>query len=292
LPTGRRPLTTDVLEAFIASRKARRCSPKYEAFLRYTLGHLARAHQRLPERPEPLEALLASLHVGDETQYDVWATMRRLYRWAAARLGVPDAMAVVEPPLVRPKVMRTLTDKQVDQLLWANQRRPRDTALLLLLLDTGARIGEVAAMTAQHVSDDTVRVPITGKVGEREIPISPRTAAALADLIAANRGVLWLGERGALSPEGLHIAVRRAIARAGLRGGPHLLRHTFGRLYILAGGDVFSLQRIMGHRNIETTNRYVALDLRDVRAQHEKFSPVARARREEARQLPLIGAVQ
>jgi site-specific recombinase XerD len=70
--------------------------------------------------------------------------------------------------------------------------------------------------------------------------------------------------------------VRRVLRRAGIAGGPHLLRHTFGRLYITAGGDVFSLQRILGHSQIATTRRYVDLDLRDVQNQHAKFSPVAR----------------
>jgi site-specific recombinase XerD len=54
------------------------------------------------------------------------------------------------------------------------------------------------------------------------------------------------------------------------------VRHTFGRLYIMAGGDVFSLQRVLGHRSISSTRRYVDMDLRDVQVQHERFSPIAR----------------
>ena len=277
----RRLRTVDVVAAYVASRRARGCSEKYVDWLGYTLGHLVRAHAVLPDGPEPLEAVLAGLTVGDETRRDVWSSFRQMYRWAAGRLGVTNAMAVVERPLVRRKEVRTLSQLEVDQLLFANQRRRRDYALLLLLLDTGARVGEVATLGWRDVRPSSVR--LTGKTGGREVPISATTTRALYDL----GGELWIGRRGGrLTVGGVQKAVQRCLRRAGLRGGPHLLRHTFGRLYIMAGGDVFSLQRILGHRQISTTRRYVDLDLRDVTAQHALFSPVAR--RAAGEQLPLL----
>ncbi len=262
-----------MMEAFIASRLARGCSVKYVDWLRYTLGHLLRAEDVLPDRPEPLEAVLAGLKVlSDETKYDVWTAMRRLYLWAARRYGVADAMAVVESPIRRTKVIRTLTQLEVDRLLWTNQRRPRDFALLLLLLDTGARIGEAAGLVRSDVGVSVLR--LSGKTGEREVPISMETVRALERV--GDRDCLWVGERGPLGLHGLQQVVRRCLRRAGLRGGPHLLRHTFGTLYILSGGNSFSLKKVMGHRRIETSEKYVDLDLRNVQEQHARFSPVAR----------------
>ena len=60
-----------------------------------------------------------------------------------------------------------------------------------------------------------------------------------------------------------------------LKIGQHALRHTFGTQYILKGGDVFSLQRIMGHTRIETTMPYVNMSTELVAQQHRKFSPMA-----------------
>ena len=57
--------------------------------------------------------------------------------------------------------------------------------------------------------------------------------------------------------------------------GPHTLRHNFGLQYILKGGDAFSLQRIVGHRRLETTMIYVNMSTELVPQQHRKFSPMA-----------------
>jgi integrase/recombinase XerD len=116
-------------------------------------------------------------------------------------------------------------------------------------------------------------VVVTGKTGRREVPISEATRKALFGL--GDGRYVWATAAGAVSVEGLQVAVRRALGRAGLRGGPHMLRHTFGRLYVMNGGDIFSLQRIMGHADVATTRRYVEMDLRDVQLQHGRFSPVA-----------------
>lgn len=272
--------TDEAIEAYVRSRRARRCSPAYEAWLRYHLGHLARAHVELPVRPEPLEELLGGLSgLSEATVYGTWVVLRRLYRWLSSRRRVKNAAAALEAPIVRRKLLRTLAEWEVDEVLQANRGRRRDYALLLFLLDTGARIGEAYGLRWADVGRDRVR--LRGKTGERSVPISPATLAALKRTGTVDG--LWLGKRGPLTLGGLQAAVRAALERGGIRGGPHLLRHTLGRLYILAGGDVFSLQRVMGHTKLETTRRYVDLDDRDVLEQHALFSPVAR------RQLQAVG---
>jgi integrase/recombinase XerD len=229
--------------------------------------------QELPRDPESVELVLAEVGgVSDETRYDVWVAMRLLFRWVSRRYSVPDAAALVERPVRRRKVVRTLTVEEVDRLLGSGLSR-RDRALLMLLLDTGMRIGEAASLTWKAVG--TASVVVAGKTGRREIPVSPVTVKALMGLGSGR--CVWAAERGgeAVSVGGLQKVVRRALGAAGLGGGPHMLRHTFGRLYVMAGGDVFSLQRIMGHADVGTTRRYVEMDLRDVQAQHARFSPVA-----------------
>ena len=265
--------TAEAIEAFIASRRARGCSAAYEAWLRYHLGQLAKAFLELPTAPEQLELVLSRRDVSPETRLGTWTVFRRFYSWAARRLQVPNAAADVERPLVRPKVLRTLSDDQVDRLLWLHRRRPREHALLSLLLDTGARIGEVANLRWSDVGPDRVR--LAGKGGEHYAPISADTSRALMRLGAGAGAPLWQGKRGPLSLIGLKGVVRTALLRVGVRGGPHMLRHTFGTLYVRRGGDVFSLQRIMGHTKLDTTRRYVDQLPPDVLQQHARFSPVA-----------------
>lgn len=267
----RPPTTADAVTAFLESRRAQGCSPKTLQRYRYTLGRLQNAHRRLPARPEAVETLLANLRVGAHTRHAFWRDLRAFYRWSHGRLGVRNAAASVRAPRRRPSPPRTLTDLQVDQLLQLELTR-RDRAIVQLLLDTGIRLGELAGLRWSDVSGDVVAVD--GKTGRRLVPISTSTRG----LLVAQGDVrhLWVGPNGPLTTSGVSQVVKRALRRVGVAGGPHLLRHTFGRMYVTAGGDVFSLQRILGHAQISTTRVYVGLDLRDVQAQHAKFSPVAR----------------
>jgi integrase/recombinase XerD len=58
----------------------------------------------------------------------------------------------------------------------------------------------------------------------------------------------------------------------------HTLRHTFGKNYIRNGGDVFRLQKILGHRTLDMTRRYVELDVSDLQAVHQRLSPLSASR--------------
>jgi len=283
--------TEEAVTAFVASGLARGWKPKTEQWYGYALRQLVAVQRELPVRPEPVEALLAGMRrrdLADATVHDVWAALRIFYRWAAARLGVVNVMGAIGAPIVRECEMRTLSSGEVERLLWVTHRRPRDHALVMLMLDTGLRLGEVAGLGWADLDDDDggrCTLTVSGKTGERRVPVSPRARAALECLRGQHR--LWVGVQGALTKWGVQQVVQRAFQRAGMaRGGPHVLRHTFGKLYIMAGGDVFSLQRVMGHRRIETTRKYVNLDIRDVQAQHALYSPIANVI--EGRQLRLM----
>jgi len=280
----KQPNTAAVIEAFIASRKSGRCAASYEAWLRYTLGKLAAAAPALPDKPEPIEAMLADLHLAEQTKLDIRRALNMLYRWAALRLDVPNPMpAIPKPPRPKTRVLHTLTNAQIDNLLdHANnpRRQPRAHALLLFLIDTGARIGEAHNLNWTHLDGDDqsgYEAVLHGKTGKRIVPLGREAMHAIrAQRTGPNPAVWCTQDNDQLQLRGLQIAVKRALARADIHGGPHMLRHTFGRNYIMAGGDVFSLQRIMGHARITTTRQYVDLDIRDLKRQHAQFSPIAR----------------
>ena len=266
--------TATAVEAFCRSCLAKGLRPKTVAWYRSILALLVRRHELLPTSPEPLEELLAGLGaVADTTRYDYWVALRVFYRWAHGRLAAPQAMELVERPRVRPTVPGSLAAAQLSGVLAAARNR-RDRALLTLLLDTGIRLGEACSLTWRRVQED--RIIVDGKVGRREVPISPWARRQLVGV-----DLPWRGKRGPLTVGGVQLAVRRCLRRAGVAdGGPHLLRHTFARLYLRAGGDVFSLQRILGHRDLATTRIYADLELGEVLVRHAEFSPIARLRRE------------
>lgn len=260
--------TGEAVEAFLRAAVARGLRPKTIAWYRTILGALARRYDPLPPAPEPLEAFLADLgDVSDVTRVDYWVALRVFYRWAAGRLGVQDAMGAVAKPRRRRKVPGSLDQAGVRRLM-ASALSRRDKALLTLLLDTGIRLGEAYSLTWEGVGEEVILVD--GKTGPREVPIS-----TWARWVLLGVELPWRGRQGELTRDGIAQAVRRCLRRAGIaRGGPHLLRHTFARLYLRAGGDAFSLQRILGHRDLATTRIYVELELGDLVERHRKYSPI------------------
>jgi len=222
--------------------------------------------------------------VGDETRFAYWRGLRTFYRWAAARYDVPDAMCAVARPRRRRKLPGSLDVAGLRRVM-ASAFSRRDKALLTLLLDTGIRLGEAHSLSWERVGEELVLVD--GKTGPREVPISSWTRWVLLGV-----DLPWRGRRGELTLAGLGKAVRRCLRRAGVdHGGPHLLRHTFARLYLRAGGDAFSLQRILGHRDLSTTRIYVELEVGDLVERHRRFSPIVRLLEEAAGAAPAaVGA--
>jgi len=145
----------------------------------------------------------------------------------------------------------------------------RDTAVLLLLYGAGLRIGEVMALTGDILPlGDTLKV--TGKRAKtRIVPlIAPVRAAieqyvALSPYGAASGEILFRGARGGpLAPELIRRAVQAARVRLGLndRTTPHALRHSFATHLLGRGADLRSLQELLGHASLSSTQVYTGVD--------------------------------
>jgi site-specific recombinase XerD len=270
--TGHRPLdVAAAAEGFERSCLAKGLRSKTVSWYREMLAPFVRQFPGgLPTAPEDIEDHLARLGaVSDETRHDHYVALRVFYKWAAARLGAEDAMLLVARPRRRRKVKGALDESQLQRVMAAALSR-RDRALLTLLVDTGMRIGEAASLTWGRVGPEAVTVD--GKTGEREVPITDWTRWALLGC-----ELPWEGRAGPLDAMGLARIVRRCFRRAGIsQGGAHVLRHTFARMYLRSGGDVFTLQRIMGHASLSTTRVYLELELGDVVAAHARYSPIVR----------------
>ncbi|SKB84814.1 integrase/recombinase XerC [Sphingopyxis flava] len=145
----------------------------------------------------------------------------------------------------------------------------RDFALLLLLYGAGLRIGEALSLTGAALPlGDTLRV--TGKRGKtRIVPILPAVAKAAARYAAAcpwpidKETPLFLGARGGpLQPGVVRASVRaaRRALRLPERTTPHALRHSFATHLLAGGADLRSLQELLGHASLASTQIYTAVD--------------------------------
>ena len=160
----------------------------------------------------------------------------------------------------------------------------RDIALITLLLDTGLRIGEAIGLRLDDIGWVTGTLQVDGKTGPRVVPFGRKTKAALKAYIDRERRstepttrVVFLTRTG--EPMNTAMAshhVVHLVRQAGVtvsKAGPHTLRHTFALEFMRAGGDAFSLQKLLGHSTLDMTRRYVHLADTDLRTAHRKFAP-------------------
>ncbi len=263
--------TRQAIAEFIASRKAMGLTKKSIRWYAGMLEAFARLNKELPADPGRVEAFLGALNVSDETRHGYFRALRAFYGWISKRHALGNPMETIKAPRRRRKVPYSLTMAELGYLLVIPLER-RNRALVNLLIDTGVRVHEAVSLVRDDILEETIIV--CGKTGQREVPISGETRQMLLDL---GTNPVFRGSRGALTESGAYRIVRLAFEKAGIaarKWGPHTLRHTFGRQYIMAGGDLVSLQRILGHTDIKTTRIYAELDLRDITHQHHRFSPL------------------
>jgi site-specific recombinase XerD len=299
------PPTQKVIDEFVQTARARNCSKKFVDKIRYHLAFLERAHPTLPTTTSQLNAFMAAHHeqrkangdlLSEYTRQKTWVTIRALYAWISETYpGAPNPAAKTTKPGAKKTLPRVLTQHDVDRILSANERHPREFALVALMLDTMARLGEAAPLTWEHIkfegTEYEVHFPRTGKQGARTAPIHRDTFTALR--MASRAGGLWQkSDSEPLTYYGVRRAFRCALGRAGIKGNPHLMRHTAATLYVKNGGDLFSLMRIGGWTNLESVQMYVHLANSDIRDQYNKHSVMARRATQGGTQLRLLQEAQ
>lgn len=203
----------------------------------------------------------------------------------------PDPTATLLGPGARRRLPGTLPVGDVERLLAsASGRDPlglRNRALLELLYSSGLRVSEVAGLTLPQLDLKEGWVRVYGKgAKERTVPVGREAIAAVGRYLEAGRPGLvrpgrtgshvFLTERGGpLSRSMLWVIVRRQADRAGLAAPvkPHLLRHAFATHLLAGGADLRSIQEMLGHANLGTTEIYTAVEPGRLRKVHERHHP-------------------
>jgi integrase/recombinase XerD len=270
--------TEQAVREFLASRIAANLSPATISWYKDRLLPFARSCPTFPRRPEPVECFLATINGSPETKYDVFRALKTFFKFIGSRRRLPNPMDQVQAPR-RPKtLMPTLELGELMRLLHS-VKSPRDRAIITLLVDCGVRAGEICSLLKHNIRQETIIVQ--GKIGWREVPVSEETRRLLLQVATlSSDDHVFQGQKGPITRHLIYEIVRRALERAGIKGpkmGPHRLRHAFGKNFLVQGGDLRSLQEIMGHADIETTQKYASLNLTDIVKKHQKFSPLQAA---------------
>jgi integrase/recombinase XerD len=213
--------------------------------------------------------------------------VRAFWSWLA-REGVIKSSCLRELPAPKlPRLLpRAFNEAEVRRILRAADHRPRDRAMVLLLVDSGIRLGELLGLKLSDFDLGQGRFRVFGKGGkERHVYFSPRTAEALQDYIRLIRPKIKTEDRMFLNADGGPMDRRRVgkilemVGReAGLerRLSPQKLRHTFATLSLRYGNNLEYLRLALGHAHIETTSRcYLAASEADVEKAHRRSSPIS-----------------
>ena len=198
---------------------------------------------------------------------------------------IENPMHRIRKPKLPDRIVPRLTEEQVELLLneVENTQSPkRNTAILMLMVNNGLRRGEVIGLTIDNVHLDENRIRVTGKGRkDRDVPLGEASADALRDWLAVRpvsriENVFLNADGSAFKAFGVRSLFVRLQIHTGLkRLYPHLLRHTFAKLYLKRVRDVKSLQQILGHAKSSTTlDLYVEYDFDDLSAMHRDGSPV------------------
>ena len=217
-----------------------------------------------------------------------FSAVRSFYSWLV-REGVIESnpAAVVSSPKLPKPLPHVLSQEDVEKLLeCADASTPAgalDAALVELLYASGARIGEVASLDVDRIDFSDKSVRLFGKGSkERIVPLYPAALHALDAYLAHARPVLLANHKGGLTVEeaadaqralfinargarmserSLRARFEKLLAQAGLAGmaTPHTMRHTFATEVLDGGADLRSVQEMLGHASLSTTQIYTHL---------------------------------
>jgi integrase/recombinase XerD len=256
----------DALAIFLLDREAQNLAPRSIETYRERLGRFVGHHAGASVvditvnhiRQYQVELLRT---MADVTAKNHMTDIKTFLRFCVAERMIDESPADrVKLPRVADRLPKTLAADQVRQLYIACHT-DRDRAILLAMLDTGARASEFCALDIEDIDMGTGIVTIReGKPRrDRETFLSPRTRKEMLRYIkgeSVTQGALWRTERGRnrLTPTGLGQLLERLGDRAGV--------------------DVYTLQRLSGHRSLEALRPYVSIANTDAQAAHKRNSPV------------------
>lgn len=286
------------IQEFIFDRESRNLSKNtlnwYTNSL--TLFRLSLAGQQVTETkaitPKHLRLFLIQLQRkhNEGGVFNIFGAVRAYLKWFASELAPSDwdnPLKHVDAPKRSQEVQQPIAlddfKKLLDTCKPGQPNYQRDRAMLMTLLDSGVRHEELWALTVGDVDLKSGAVLVRKGKGRksRTTYIGDKTRKALTAYLRSRPNAkptdpLWLTpSKKPLSKNGVRQVVARRSKMAGIsEPGMHEFRRAFAINYLRNGGDVITLQRLLGHSNLSIINRYLALVSEDLRVSHSKFGVV------------------
>lgn len=294
------PDTDDRLQRYLDSLRAGGASPSTVRAYRSDLSQYQRWVSAAGSDLEQVDvklirryaAYLGTLRYAPATAARKLSAVRSAHAWLLSR-GITqlDPAAVVPGPKRVQKLPATLslaeTDRLLDPELGDDPRALRDYALLELLYSCGVRAGEACTVGVADVDLDQRTIKVEGKGRkQRVLPMGTEAVAAVRRYLAIGRpklvrgtgsAALFLSVRGRpLGPSDVRRALSRRLAKTGIaHRSPHALRHTYATHLLEGGADLRSIQELLGHASVSTTQIYTHVSVRHLRAAHASSHPRA-----------------
>lgn len=241
-----------------------------------------------------------------KTIRNIYVTLSSFFTWAAAEFDIESPMEGVPAPKYTPAPVIPFTRDEVEAMMDAceytrradttdrrryRQRRAtarRDRAIILTLLDTGLRASELCALRVKDIDLQTGRVEVRhgprggAKGGKGRTVFLGRTTRRFVWRYLAEREdgdepdtPVFQGRwERPMNPNSLRQLLKSLAKKAEVRDcHPHRFRHTFAITYLRAGGDVFTLQALLGHGSLDMVRHYARIAEVDLANAHRKASP-------------------
>jgi integrase/recombinase XerC len=246
--------------------------------------------------PMEVRSYLAVLHGGGYSKSTVarkLATLRSFYKFLVRGSWVPSSpVSVIRTPKLGRRLPKCLDVSQVDALLNAPNTATflgsRDKAILEVIYSGGLRIGELIGLNLEDLDEFSEAVRVRGKgKKERLAPLGSKSLEALEHYLRfraglfdnATEGPLFVNRTGTrLSDRSVRRKLEGYLVRAGINVhvSPHTLRHSFATHMLNAGADLRSVQEMLGHENLSTTQIYTHLTTARLKKVYASAHPLAK----------------
>lgn len=245
-------------------------------------------HPYTPAQSKPLSPKTVQCHVRALKAFSSWLYLEGY--------TTENRLKNLKLPKAPTKMIEPLTPEEINKAaISINKNSPtgtRNHAILVILLDSGLRVSEVATVDLGNLNLKDGYIKVMGKgAKERIVPIGKYVQMILWSYIDKVRPKptisgcdnLFLSVSGKpITANTVKLVFSRLSKSSGIeRLHAHLCRHTFAINYLLNGADIFSLREILGHSTLEMVNHYLHFTSSQITARHHKYSPMDKMQREE-----------
>ncbi|MGQ0605295.1 MAG: tyrosine-type recombinase/integrase [Anaerolineales bacterium] len=287
------------LESWVAHGGDRPVTAVTTQDLRAYLAYLRTEYQpqRITGKTHPLSP---------KTLRNVYITLASFFRWLGKEFGIPSPLKAIPAPKFQEAEVEPFTQQQVEAMLKAVEytretntrdgrrfttRRPtamRDRALILVLLDTGLRASELCALNIGDIDQRSGKIEVKhGQAGGakggkgRSVYLGKVAGRALwrylltrDDVRDPTAPLFILESDRRMRKTALLLLIKRLGQKVGItKSYPHRFRHTFAITYLRSGGDIFTLQKQLGHSSLDMVKHYARIAQVDVEQAHRRASP-------------------